>query len=123
MRKYRRRVTTDQAGQTDLTPGGREQILPANDERHSRRRIVDRSDALVGPVAQTIPQQQISALRRRVLFLTANERIVEHLDPGIELQPPADVTVLERYVLIAARPGISALRERTVDGIGRRARP
>ena len=123
MREHRRRLTSDQPGQTDLTSSRGEQILSAHDERDALYGIVDRSDTLVGPVAETIPQQQISALRRRILFLTTNERIVEHLDPGSELQPPADVTILERYVLIAARPGISALRERTVDGIGRRARP
>ena len=96
MRENRRRLTSDQPGQTDLTSGRGEQILSAHDERDALHGIVDRSAHNWQVELPRRSRSSTSRLAPTVLFLTTNERIVEHLDPGSQLQPPADVTILEK---------------------------
>ncbi len=77
-------VPANQARQPDLPAGRGQQILAANDERHALHGVIDRCHTLVGPVPESIAQQQVATLRRWILLLSAEQLIMEPFEPGLE---------------------------------------
>src|SRR4029450_1990438 len=68
-------------------PGGRAQVVAANDVRHALDVVIDRHGELIRPVAFAIADQEIAALLGRALFLWAVPEIDEALDGRLEAHP------------------------------------
>src|SRR5262245_22599113 len=103
--------TSEEARESDLTSRGFEQVHAANDVGDALVEIIDRHGKLVGPVSQSVAQQQVAALRLRILHLLSAKPILEALDARIDAHPPADA-VVERQREIPARARISQFGDR-----------
>ncbi len=105
--------------ETNLTPGGRQEVLPAHHERHPLHHVVDGGDALIGPVAKAIAKKKVAALRRGILHASADDRIVERFFSRLNHQPPSHA-VFEGDALVTARSRIAEFGARlTCAGVRR----
>src|SRR5689334_23167036 len=101
MQEPGRPVATEQARDADLPARGRQQVDAPNHEINTLPPIVDCDGELIGPVAVTIAQQYVAALRRGFLLLNAEPDVVERFDARLHPQPPP-ISVGERQVPLAA---------------------
>ena len=90
MQKERRLAPAEQPRELQLTAGGREEIVAANDVRHALDVVVDRHGELIRPVAVAIADQEIAALLGRALFLRSVPEVDEALDGRLEAHPQPD---------------------------------
>src|SRR3954464_281842 len=96
-------LAAQQAGQANLSAGRRQQVLAAYDDVDPLAEIIDTHRELVGPVAETIADQHVSALLRRVLLLPTQALVDERLDARVDAQAPPGV-VSQRQAAVAAGP-------------------
>ena len=89
MHEYRRRGPSEQPPEQELAAGRLQQILAPDHEVDAVAEVVHHHGELVGPLAQAVPQQQVPALRRRVLSRGPEPRVLEALDAGIDPEPHA----------------------------------
>jgi len=108
MRETRRRRATEQTRQTDLPTGGCEQVGAADDLGDALLDIVGDHRKLIRPIAEPIANQQVSALRGRVLRLRATQAILESFDPWLHDRTPAEA-VAEAQPPVAARTRVGTL--------------
>ena len=104
------RLASEQTRDADLPAGRREQILTANHQVDLLTEIVDGHGELIRPVAQTIADQYIAALQRRILLLQSQSLVDERLDPGIHAHAPAD-PVGDGQAAIATASIVSKFRD------------
>ncbi len=69
--------SAEHSGELDLASGGLEKVDSADHQVDTLLEVVDRDGELVGPVAVSIPRQQIAALFRRDLPLRAEQQVLE----------------------------------------------
>ena len=67
MQEDRRRRPAEQPAEQDLAAGGLEQVLAPDHQVHAVPEVVHHHGELVGPLPEPVAQQQVAALRRRVL--------------------------------------------------------
>jgi hypothetical protein len=84
MQECRRIGAAQKPCQLDLTACGGEQILTANDERHTLQPVIDDDGKLISPVAMTITDEEVAALFGRSLLLRAQPKIAKALYRRIE---------------------------------------
>src|SRR5437899_864439 len=108
MEKLRRRTAAEQTRQLKLAAGGPEEIVAANDERHTLDVIVHRRRELIRPVAVAIACQQVAALLERPLLLRSMPPVDEMLERRLQPNPQAS-SVAFRQPAIAARARIPKL--------------
>jgi len=101
MQKARRLAAAEQPCELQLAPGGREQVVAANDVRHALDVVVDRHGELIRPVAVAIADQEIAALLGRALFLRAVPKIDEALHGRFEAHPQPDTGRIHESPLAA----------------------
>src|SRR3954464_2431570 len=94
-------LPAQQAGDANLPAGRRQQVLAAYHDVDPLAEIIDTHRELVGPVAETIADQHVSALLRRVLLLPTQALIDERLDAGVHAHAPPGV-VSQRQAAVAA---------------------
>ena len=77
------RGSAEKTAKSDLAARGREQIAAADDVRDLFYEVIDGRRELIGPLADTIADEDVAALSRRVLCLRPEQAVVETLDPRI----------------------------------------
>src|ERR1051326_5731739 len=87
-------LASEQPRDLDLAAGRREEVVAANDERHSLHEIVDGRGELIRPVAFAVADDDVAALRRRLLLLRTVPQIVESLDRVVEPHAQGDAAVV-----------------------------
>src|SRR5258708_29669062 len=78
----RRPLAPEEAREADLAARGRQQILAADHEVDALAVVVDGGGELVGPVAEPIANQDVTALLGRILFLRAENLGPQEQDPA-----------------------------------------
>src|SRR5947209_15551603 len=108
MKKLRRLAPTEHARELDLPASRREQVVAADHQRHALHVIVDGRRELIRPVAVAILDEQIAALRRRLLLLRPMAEIDEPLNRIVEPHAQADAAVFAEAALAAGAriPGL-----------------
>jgi hypothetical protein len=89
MQEQRRIGPPEQTGQTELSPGGSQQITSSNDQIYVLACVIHHDGEVVGPIAQPVSQEEITALLRGLLRLGTQEPIYECLRPGLDRYPHA----------------------------------
>src|SRR5262245_31689380 len=116
MQEQRRLATAEQPRELQLTDGGREEIVAANDVRHTLDVVIDCHGELIRPVAFAIANQQITALFGRALFLWAVPEVDEALDGRVEAHPQPDTRcVAEPPIAACAWIGRTARAAAAID--------
>ena len=89
------------------------QVVAADHEIDSLRRVIDGDGELIRPVALAIAQQQVAALSRGILRLRAVRASVKRSRPGIQTGPPAE-NLVERQGRVPAGARVSQFGPRRV---------
>jgi hypothetical protein len=115
VQKRRRCPSAQQPREANLPAGGRQQIDPSDDEVDALPEIVHRDRELVGPVAEPIADEHVTALQRWVLLLRSKPLVDESLDARIDPHAPA-MAVNERQSPTAAAAGVPQFRGSRIEG-------
>src|SRR4051812_41515554 len=94
-------LPAQQAGDANLPAGRRQQVLAAYDDIDPLTEVINTHGELVGPVAETIADQHVSALLRGVLLLPTQALVDERLDSRVHAHAPPG-TVSQRQAAFAA---------------------
>ena len=76
-------ATAEHTCEADLPSGRGEQVLPPYDQIHILLQVVHCHRELVGPVAQPILEQHVSALGARILLLLSEQHVGELFTSGV----------------------------------------
>lgn len=83
----------EQGGKSHLSPCAGEEILTADDGIHSEEEIIHGDGELIGPLAEPITDQQVTALLSGLLCDLSEAKIGEALDAGLHHNAPSGVAL------------------------------
>src|SRR5436305_15105812 len=92
---------SEQPRELNLSAGRRQEIFAADDERHTLVEVIHRNGELVGPVAESVADQQVAARVEGPLFLRSQRHIIESLDGRFDPDAHAESST-EREMSFAA---------------------
>src|SRR5918993_938296 len=87
--------------QANLPSGRGKQVLPPYHQIYILIQVVHCHRELVGPVAQSVLEQHVSALGMRILLLFSEQHVGELLHPGVDRHSEA-TSFLPRQIPVAA---------------------
>ncbi|MEY3702346.1 MAG: hypothetical protein RI891_1638, partial [Gemmatimonadota bacterium] len=104
MEEGRRRRAPEESRETELASGGGEEILAADHEIDALFPVIDGDGELVGPLTEPVADEEIAALRHRVLGLWPKPQIIEALR-CISRHDDAQPLTPDPWSLTSAGPG------------------